>query len=514
MWRWVTLAAASIVLALGITYGSFVAADGDGFGYVSQADLIAHGALSLAQPIARDMPWPFADWTFAPAGYRPGPVSGGGVSAIIVPTYPPGLPLLMAAARRSLGRAALFYVVPVLGALAVWMTFRIGERLHGAATGALAAVLLASSPIFLYQVMQPVSDVPAAAWWAVCLALALAPGEPAALGAGLTATLALLTRPNLVLLPAVVAAFLLRSPRRLALFAAGVVPGCLAVAFVNRHLYGSPLNSGYEGFGALFAWANAGPNLAHYSRWLLETQTPFIVLAPAAPFLVRRAGLPIACSAAVFLSYLFYVPFGPDEWGYLRFLLPALPALLVLSVAAASEIAVRLGAAPRSAIAALVVLVAGLAAWQAREAVRRGVFLTAVADRRYVEVGRYVAVALPADAVVIANLHAGAIHYYSGRLTLRYDWLERGWLDESVAVLARKGYHPYIALDEGEESQFRERFGPQNTLARLDWPATALRSQPVRVRIYDPADRARFLAGGAIDTAEIGEVRRPILMVK
>ena len=63
-----------------------------------------------------------------------------------------------------------------------------------------------------------------------------------------------------------------------------------------------------------------------------------------------------------------------------------------------------------------------------------------------------------ANAVVIAGLHAGSIRYYSGRLTLRYDWLEPGWLDESIRVLAAKGYRPYIALEDGEEAPFRQRF--------------------------------------------------------
>ena len=42
--------------------------------------------------------------------------------------------------------------------------------------GALAAVLLASSPSVLYQVLQPVSDVPAMAWWTASLAMAMQGG--------------------------------------------------------------------------------------------------------------------------------------------------------------------------------------------------------------------------------------------------------------------------------------------------------------------------------------------------
>src|SRR5262249_57933422 len=149
------------------------------------------------------------------------------------------------------------------------------------------------------------------------------------------------------------------------------------------------------------------------------------------------------------------------------------------------------------AMALVGVAVALLAGWQTREALARGALATAEADRRYVDVGAY-ASTLPSNAVVFAGLHAGSIRYYSDRATLRYDWLEPGWLDQSVMALAEQGYRPYIALDEGEEPGFRARFGSASALARLDWPPMAARLQPIRVRIYDPADRVKYLAGARI----------------
>src|SRR5205807_2825761 len=124
-----------------------------------------------------------------------------------VPTYPAGLPLVMGAFQRVAGPGAVFYVVPLLGALAVWMTARLGAIVDRPLTGALAAMLLASSPTFVRQVIQPVSDVPAAAWWTLCLALAGRTTAVAALVAGAAAAFAILTRPNLVALVAIVASF-------------------------------------------------------------------------------------------------------------------------------------------------------------------------------------------------------------------------------------------------------------------------------------------------------------------
>src|SRR5438093_7506216 len=140
----IAISAALVVFAVAIHNATFSAGDTDPYGYVSEADLIAHGSLRVEQQFARAMPWPLADWTFAPLGYRPAPTRG-----FIVPIYPPGLPLLMAVFQQMTGRDAVFYVVPLLGALAVWATGRLGSILHGPLTGALAATLLASSPTFL-----------------------------------------------------------------------------------------------------------------------------------------------------------------------------------------------------------------------------------------------------------------------------------------------------------------------------------------------------------------------------
>src|SRR6187431_955876 len=57
---------------------------------------------------------------------------------------------------------------------------------------------------------------------------------------------------------------------------------------INAARYGSPLASGYGSTDVLFAWAHVAPNLARYPRWLLETHTPFVLLAAAGPW--RRGG--------------------------------------------------------------------------------------------------------------------------------------------------------------------------------------------------------------------------------
>ena len=499
----ITVVAALVAGTAGVHWGTFAAADSDPYGYVSEADLMAHGALRIDQRFAETMPWPEAAVTFSPPGYRPTP------DGFLVPIYSPGLPFVMAAFQRIKGRNAVFYVVPLLGAIAVWMTGRLGTKIHGPLTGMLAAVLLGTSVIFLYQLLQPVSDVAATSWWTISLALTVAGSPLAALGAGLAASMAVLTRPNLVPLGAVIALFGVwrivlagpndrrRAVRWLVLFVVGMIPGCLAVAGINQYLHGSPLESGYWEPGRLYSWGNVLPNVGRYLGWLGHTSALYIGLALAAPWLARRSStegadaplrrdhvwLLLAFSAAVFLSYLFYVPWGRQEWGYLRFVLPSYPALIVLSVAVASELLKRVSQRDGVRLGLALAVCGALATWQVHEAEHLGAFVTRVSEQRYVDVGRYIGMALPQNAVFISGAESGSIRYYSNRLTLRYDLLDPEWLDRVVEVLRQRGYHPYLALEEAEEAPFRDRFGARNTLAALDWPAMLERSDPTSVHL-------------------------------
>lgn len=506
-------AAVAAVVAFGLLRGLFVAAASDAYGYVSQADLWASGSLIVHQPFARDMTWPNAAETLAPLGYRPRLADPNDTD--IVPKYSAGLPMVMAAFKVVAGPQAVYWVVPLLGGLAVWATYLMGTRLAGPPVGASAAILLASSPSFLFEVVSPTSDVPGTAWWALALALLMVQRRSAAFGAGLAAGLAILTRSNLAPLAAIPGAMLVWSAAtarlrrsggsselaRMLLFAAGSLPACIVVALINRHLYGSPFASGYGSLEALYNRSYLWPNLARYPRWLVQTETAIVLLALAAPFVLRpHASMPdrepwprrlaiiwLCFIAAVLLSYVFYLPF--DEWWNVRFLMPALPPLLVLTSAVLWTLVrplARLAAGADGLVASIAV--AGVAWHGVVFSTDRGAQLQWIAEQRYATVGRYIASALPERAVLISMQHSGGIRYYSGRLTVRYDVMGKRDLDLVVEQLRRLGYSPYLVLDDWEEPGFRQRFEGQSALAGLDWMPVA-RVDSNRVRIYDTADR-------------------------
>src|SRR5947199_4023362 len=146
----IAMAAAAAVFIVGVRWGTQAAGGSDSSCYLNEARLFSRFTTHIDVPLAAEAPSPRAAWTFTPAGHLPSPARGDA----IVPMCPPGLPIVMAVARWV--RADLL-VVPALGALAVWLTFLIGREVDGPLTGAASAVLVFCSPIFLYQIVQPMT---------------------------------------------------------------------------------------------------------------------------------------------------------------------------------------------------------------------------------------------------------------------------------------------------------------------------------------------------------------------
>jgi hypothetical protein len=511
--RFFTGVAAAWVFAAGLRWGTMAAGGADSYGYVSQAQLVLAGSLVVDQPIAREVPWPDADWTFTPLGYRPGLEPG-----TIVPVYPVGLPLVMAPLLALGGPPAIYLAVPLLGATAILTVAGLASRMASPAAGLIAALILAARPMFIYSAMWPMSDVPATAWWAVVLMLATGVGLGSAAGAGVAAALAILTRPNLVGLAVAPAAYLaLRahgSPSdrrlavgRLAIFVLLVTLGSLAVAAIHTRLFGSPLQSGHGSVGGLFSPSYAPANLTAYLLSPIKFEPLLVLLALIGAVATLRLGggdargiawLCLGTIALVFASYALYPP-SPDWW-YLRFLLPAYPAAAALAGAGAVWLARRAGEWEPEVVQALaaVIVVSGLL--EARE---RRTFGFRTVESRYEAAGRFINRALPENAVFFAFQESGSVRYYTGRMSVRFDLLRPEWLDRAVAALNARGYRPYFLIEELEEPVFRNRFGATSALGNIDWPAAAELKGAFGVKIFDPADRARQQEGKPIVTQEI-----------
>ena len=111
--------------------------------------------------------------------------------------------------------------------------------------------------------------------------------------------------------------------------------------------------------------------------------------------------------------------------------------------------------------------------------------------------------ALPERAAFVCVLYSGSLRYYAQRDTLRFDWLDADRLEPLLDRLEKRGYRPYILLEDWEEPLFRDRFAATSPLGKLDWPPVARLERPTVVSIWDPRDRARHLRGEALATDEI-----------
>ena len=481
------LALLSLVVA--IRFGIFAAGGSDSYGYVSQASLWASGRLVTPDPLAALEPALGA--AVAPIGYRLATTPGA-----IVPMYPPGLPMAMAVALKLGGEMSVYYVVPLLGALTVSLTYLLGARVDRPVTGMIAATLVAFSPIFMFHTFEPMSDVPVTAWWLLAWLLAVSPSNGAALGAGLAVSAAVLTRPNLVPLALVLAAVVAsQAPRtrRIALFAAGSIPGGLIVAAVNARLYGSALSAGYGPVEALYSWHHWKANVLAYGGWLIDLNTPFILLAFLAPFAarVRHWLAMVGFFALLCACYLWYTPFA--TWPFLRFLLPAIPLLFILSSAVVVRAVSLLPVTLRTA--AVFILCTLLPIWYVIKLDTLTMFATQRSEHRYVAIGTYLGRTLPPNAVVLSMIQSGSIRLYGDRLTVRWDMLPADKLDAAVGTLRAGGYHPYLLLEEWEVPMFRDLFSAPNQFGRLDWPPAFIYRDFGKVSIYDFDDRARFFSG-------------------
>jgi hypothetical protein len=502
-----------------VRFGTFAAGGSDSYCYVEQAERWAAGTMLAPLEPGFRADWPEAALSLTPTGFVP----SRRVEGAIAPICPAGLSLLMAVPRiAGAPPSSVFYVVPALAALGVWAAFLIGRRLAGGSAGLASALLTATGPIFLYQSVQPMSDVPATAFWLLALALIGRRGGTGFVGAGVCAGLAILMRPNLAPLaglPVCVAAVRLGEEsglprerlRRATLIAAGLVPGVLGVALVQHVVYGSALSSGYGSLDVLFRLAHVGPNLRRYPGWLIETQTPLVLLGLVSPLVSWRlapsrlayALLLLFFALGAFAAYLPYVPF--DQWWFLRLWLPGIPPLIALTVAVVAWVGEK-PPTPLPLARAAVFVAGGLAltalvAWQLDVARDRAVFDLQRMERKFIATGDYVRQSLPANAVVLTIWQSGAVRYYGERTAVLWDAIAPADLDRVLASLESQGRDPFVVLEDWERERFTSRFRGASAIAELDWPPRVRIGQVVTV--WSTRDRERFVRGESVSSERV-----------
>ncbi|MCC7010633.1 MAG: glycosyltransferase family 39 protein [Acidobacteria bacterium] len=499
-------AAAAAVLAAAVTavawiWGTKAVGGADSYGYLSQAELWLHGLPRVEQPFVRDVPWPDALDTFTPLAYRPAPDSPPGDGSwawTLVPIYSAGLPLILAAAKLMGGTQAMFMVVPVLTGVLVLLTFHLGRAIVSDAAGLIAAWLVATSPAVLFMMMTTMTDVPVAGVWALASWLVVRDTGASAFGAGLASAVAVLIRPNhVVLVPALGMFYALgladrrtraASLRRGALFSAGMLPGVVAVAAINTALYGSPGRSGYGNLDGLFSAAFVWPNARNYVGWLVETQTWLPVaglLALCLPVLRvwPRTSWRAVTTLALFVGalwghYLLYAVW--DAWWYLRFLIASWPMIMV---GTGALLVGFMRWRPALTTPLIVAGVFGLGVWQVSVAESRSTFDLWEGERRYVVAAQMVRRLTDRNSVIVSGQHSGPVRFYGSRMSMHFDAFPPD-VDGAIDWLLRHGAHPYLLLEPWELDVVQQRFRGHRAEAALRNPLAVYRD-PGSLYLFD-----------------------------
>jgi hypothetical protein len=459
------LAIAALLVYAGVllAYRSGIAGGADSSGYLNQARMWRSGTLSvtLEQPRTLGLP----PHLFIPLGFVPGTEPG-----TMVPSYPIGLPLHMVLGGESL-------VSPLAAIFSVVLLYLVARELGVSRDWAIAAAgVLALCPTFVYLGIQPMSDVLATFWTlaAVLGALRIRHPEPRsrrrisdddgrriwrsfaalrmtwALAAGAAFGIAVLVRPTQMLLLPAMLLFLGFRWRAWLAFALGGLPFAILQLSIANLWYGSPFRSGYGPILASLALAHFAPRFLHYSRWLATLLTPLVFPLAFTGALAKWTNLRTRLALVLWFVpfFLFYCLYGPYEtWWYTRFLLPAIPALLLLGAGFASARTAHLA---RALPYAALLVIAAVQVWIIRDyrlldtgAGETLYRTTALATRERVE----------PDAIVLAMQHSGSLYHYTGITALRYDFMDPATFEQ-----ARASGKPLYALVGGfEEETLRQR---------------------------------------------------------
>lgn len=474
--RWlalVGLAAYGVFLARTM---SVVAGGSDSSGYLNSARLLASGELQtdLRVPPEFGSPTEVNRYHFSPQGF--GQFAG---NPRLPPSYPTGLPLHFALAGKLFGWEFGPRLVQLLAALGAVVLCYAAARELGLSWGlaAAGAVMLAGFPVFIFTSIQTLSDTLATTWmlaavWAV-LKGRRSPGW--LLGGGAALAVAVLVRPtNLLLAPGLLVLVGL-APRRLAGFLVGGLPGAAWFMFYNHALYGGPFNSGYGTIGAAFGWQWVWPTVTHFAQWLALFLPAVVLALPALAFFGRGAPRREAAALGLMFAgivgvYLFY-DVSHDVWWCLRFILPAVAALILMAVLGAETLArwaeQRGRSRLRPVVAVLLTVWAAGASWYWTRHLH--ILHVPGYERIYAEAAQVMRERLPGNALVVCSAFSGTVYYYTGLPTLIYDTIKPEEFAGYLARARRAGRPVYAAVfDIEEEDSIRTRCpGPWRRIATV-----------------------------------------------
>jgi hypothetical protein len=452
-----------------IYFAGAVAGGADSSGYLNSARLLAQGRLSApVRTIPGIAPLEYPAGAFAPLGMRPGRVPG-----TLVPTYPVGLPLHLAAVSLLVGLKHAPLVVNALAWIASAVLLYRLARLLGLARrwSVVAVVAFVAFPVTVLQSVRPMSDLLATMWClaAVTFAVRSRTRRRFAVATGVSFAVAVLVRPTDALIAPAIAVAIGANPAAAALAAAGAAPILAGLGVYNAELYGTALTTGYTGIGPLVSLKYLGQGLLHFGRWLgTFLGAPALLLLAAGLVRAargdRRQTVLLTWAGALVAFYVLYEP-SLYGWWRLRFLLPAVPPFVVSALLAAMDLVgrVRTRWGHRStATRALTMALLGCLIWglgaSAYWVVSQRVWEVGASEDVYPRCVAWAEQQVPANAAFVAMQTTGAIYFYGHRPIVRYDLLDEDAYARLRTDAATAGVPLYALLFRIDRLEFERRW--------------------------------------------------------
>ena len=448
---WLPAAAFLLYAVLLAHYMGAYAGGSDSSGYLNNARLLSEGRIIAPMRLVPGLePRTLPPYTHVPLGFIPNPDH-----VTMTPTYPMGLPLLLASMAAVTGWVlAPGLVIGLHALLGLWLVYLLAREV-GLEPGwaRLGVLALAASPLYFGMSLQMMSDVPALVWVVAAVWCALRSRSRSGMAgmAGMALAVAVLVRPTNLLAVAPVAIALGFSLRRWLLLILGGMPGAVLLGIINHAAYHRIFTTGYGDVAGIFGAQYVPVTLIFYLAWLPMVLTPLVFLAAGIPLLFRRQrGMVVMLAAWILVFLVFYLFYRHthEMWWYLRFLLPAFPALIVaaLLVARALTGKLRMAPSPRGlAVAGLLILIYSVA-WCRHYYVHH----VGSGEAVYPLTAAWSRENLPSAAVVAAMQTSGALFYYTDLTILRWDLIGPDDFRRIAAACRTAGRPLYAVLFPNE----------------------------------------------------------------
>lgn len=460
-----------------------VAGGSDTSGYFNEARLLAHS--EIHEPVRSLSSLPAKDahaFLYVPLGFKPAPDG----TERLVPTYPPGLSLMLIPTAGAIGWRHAGDAVLLFHSLAgLALIFALGRIFGLSLAWSMAGVVaLAASPLYLFMSLWAMSDVPAMAWTTAAVIAAWKSRErtPWAFAAGICAGVAFLVRPSdfLIALPMVLAIGF--SPRRWFLAAAGGLPSVAVLLAINHAAYGGYLECGYGAIWSEFHSDLVGSTLLFSARWLPLVVSPIVVLAPAIVGVSRsRPGIAAVLAAWAALYLGFYAPYRwtHEDWWFLRFLLPAAPAFLVAGLIVMQFCFEWVRARTSGAwvrIAFILVFVATVAV-EVKQIRPLHAWSIGHGELKYGRIAIWLNAHVPKNSALVGVQFSGAAYYFTDFIFVRTDEMDPDTAQQVRSSVQREGRPVFAVLFPFEEGVLKRlpgkwvRFGSVDEVSiwRGDW---------------------------------------------